>query len=149
MLSISLLFAFILSFAVPEWRDRIIVQPLQSYGDWMVRFFSLQDSGWLPVAIIAPLLLAVGILEEWFEGLFYLALFTLVAWAVLDVPTVQSSPQNESDDSIFSRSNSALFCGALWFVLIHPLVAVGYRLLVWMTDHERLSGHDEWSPTLT
>ncbi len=148
MLSITLLFAFILSFALPEWRDKLFVTPIQSYCDWLIKTFSLQDSGWLPVFLIFPLVLAVGILEDWFEGFFFLVLFTLIAWAILDVPAVQSSEGNDGEDADFPGANSALFCGAVWFVLVHPFAGLTYRLIVWMTDKEELAGYDEWSSIL-
>ncbi len=148
MLSIALLFAFILSFALPEWRDRFFVTPLRSYSDWLIRTFSLQDSGWLPVFLIFPLLLAVGVLEEWFDGFFFLVVFTPIAWAILDVPAVQSADDRAEDTAIFASSNSALFCGATWFVLVHPFAGLAYRLIVWMTDREELAGYDEWSSNL-
>ena len=148
MLSITLLFAFILSFALPEWRHKLIVEPLQSYCDWLVRTFSLQDSGWLPVFLMFPLLLAVGILEDSVEGFFFLVLFTFVAWAVIDVPVVQSADEREQQSNIFADSNTALFSGALWFVLVHPFAGLAYQLIVWMTDKEELAGYDEWSSNL-
>lgn len=148
MLSITLLFAFILSFALPEWREKIFVTPLQTYCDWLIKTFSLQDSGWLPVFLIFPLLLGVGILEDWFEGLFFLVAFTLIAWAVLDVSAVQAADDTDPETAVFPRANSALFSGAVWFVLVHPFAGLAYRLIVWMTDKEELAGFDEWSSTL-
>lgn len=149
MLSVSLLFAFILSFALPGWRERFIIRPLTSWSEWLVGFFSLQESGWLPVVIIGPLLLAVAVLVDWFGGLFLLVLYTLLAWAVLDVSDSQSSNHPEERDSVFHLAGRGLFCGAFWFVLIHPLVAVGYRLVVWLLNNRRMTGYDEWSPVLT
>ena len=148
MLALTLFLAFVLSFALPEWRERYLIAPLQSYCDWLVKTFSLEDSGWLPVAVILPLLLVINLFDEFFGGLFFFAVFAVVAWFVLDVQSVVAETEDESAASVFARINQGLFCGALWFVLVHPLVAVGYRLMVWMADNEELTGHDEWSSTL-
>ncbi len=148
MLSLSLLLAFILSFALPEWRDKLLMSPLRSYTGWLIRTFSLQDSGWLPVALILPLLLLINLLDEFFDGILFLLVFTYIAWAVIDVQSIAEDSDETSGSSVFERVNEGLFCGALWFVLVHPLAGVGYRLMVWLSDNEQLSGHDEWSPTL-
>lgn len=148
MLSLTVFLAFILSFALPEWRDKYLVSPLQSYCDWLLKTFSLQDSGWLPVAVILPLLLAVNLLDEFLDGVFFLIGFTVIAWTVLDVKAVINESDDGAAEDIFTRSNEGLFCAALWFVLVHPLAGLGYRLMVWMSDNEALSGHEEWSPTL-
>jgi membrane protein required for beta-lactamase induction len=166
MLTLSLVIAFLLDRVFIDLRGLRNRQRLHGYYQWMVSRWSERLPAWtIPVLLVAPLLIAFSLIESLIEAslwdVFLFGFYLLVAFLCIDsrvmfenldsrIEMAEQQPGSDDadDQTLFAKTNTALYSAVFWMTVGGPLVLVFYRLVQSLSDSDDLPGRENWIGTI-
>ena len=164
MLTLSLVFAFLLDRLVPDLRKLRDRKPLDDYYHWLLARIPMKDAPpWaIPLLLILPLVLLFAFIQSLVDAAlwdFFLFAFTtaLVFLCIdssllfervdesLEEESLASDPADKAAADLFDTANSAYYSVVFWLIVGGPVLLVFYRLVQKLPATQNLADSQRWS----